>query len=90
MTVRLGIQRLVDGQQAIRVDVLGIREEVRLLKEYQRTQNGSVTELREDHIILKATIEERERNNRTWMTVGLAAAGVLSGVIFGVLRAAGI
>lgn len=87
-------QEIKDGLLAVRTDVLGVKEEVRVLKEYQRDQNGNVRGLKEASIAQEATLKERARweerqaaNFKWWMGAGLGAAGLMSGIVFGVLSA---
>jgi hypothetical protein len=90
--IAVGLQRLADGIDSVRVDVLGVKEEVRLLKEHQILQNGTVNDLRLAAATLsgaeieKRRWEERAAGNTKWLlTAGMAGASVLSGIVFGIL-----
>lgn len=73
---------------ATRRDVLGLKEEVRLLKEHQIMQNGSVNDLKLYHAMEEGVAKERLRweekqaGNMKWLvTAGFAGIGVMVAAI---------
>ena len=94
LELKEGQARLEEQVQAGRQDTQGVREEVRLLKEHQIVQNGSVNDMKLKWAAMTGANAERQRweekESRRWafrFTGGLALAGLLSGIVFGIMDA---
>lgn len=90
MKATLGIVRddVVEGRK----DILGVKEEVRALKEHQVAQNGKVNDIqlemaRADGVAgERVKWEERQAALFRWILgISLVFAGVISGIVFGIL-----
>ncbi len=86
------LARLAQGQEALRADILGVKEEVRGVKEEAKKQNGSINDLKlaaaEAKGIALGTTAERElwQTNIKWLFMaGISSAGVMSGIVFGLI-----
>lgn len=87
-----GIVEVRDDVKEGRKDMLGIKEEVRALKEHQKAQNGKVSDIQLDMAKTAGALIEREKWEarqaalfRWVLGVSLVFAGVISGIVFGVL-----